>query len=97
MHADGSSFERHVWNWLLTIPYGAMTSCGAIASELGLTNGARAVGRANGAKSYPNRHSVPSRHRLRRPTHRVVRRFTAEARALLKLEGAIAPLEPRLF
>jgi methylated-DNA-[protein]-cysteine S-methyltransferase len=96
LRADGSSFEQHVWNKLLTIPYGAMTSYGAIATELGLTNGARAVGRANGANPIP----------IIIPCHRVIGsdgQLTGYGgglplkRALLEFEGAIAPPEPRLF
>jgi len=49
----GSHFERLVWARLLDIPYGETTSYGAIATELGLVNGARAVGRANGANPIP--------------------------------------------
>jgi O-6-methylguanine DNA methyltransferase len=45
----GTAFERRVWERLLAIPPGATTSYGAIASSLGLKNGARAVGLANGA------------------------------------------------
>ncbi len=91
----GSSFERHVWTKLLGVPYGATTSYGAIAAELGLSSGARAVGRANGANPIP----------IVIPCHRVIGadgRLTGYGgglplkRALLELEGAI-PAEPRLF
>ena len=44
----GSAFEQRVWRILRTIPYGATTSYGAIARELGVPNAARAVGTANG-------------------------------------------------
>jgi len=53
LHAGGSPFEQHVWTKLLEVPYGVTTSYGAIALELGLANGARAVGRANGANPIP--------------------------------------------
>jgi methylated-DNA-[protein]-cysteine S-methyltransferase len=92
----GSSFEQQVWNKLLEIPYGDTTSYGAIAIALGLVNGARAVGRANGANPIP----------IVIPCHRVIGSdgtLTGYGggvplkRALLELEGAIAPPEPALF
>ena len=45
----GTDFERQVWERLLAIPPGHTCSYGEIAAELGLRNGARAVGLANGA------------------------------------------------
>ncbi len=81
---------------LLSIPYGQTTSYGAIADELGLTNGARAVGSANGSNPIP----------IVIPCHRVIGsegNLTGYGgglplkRALLELEGAIQPPEPRLF
>ncbi len=42
----GSEFQRRVWQELLTIPYGAHTSYGALAQRLG--SSARAVGGAVG-------------------------------------------------
>ena len=92
----GSPFERNVWERLRTIPFGSTTSYGAIAAELGLVNGARAVGRANGANPIP----------IVIPCHRVIgadRRLTGYGgglplkRALLELEGAIPPADPRLL
>ncbi len=92
----GTSFERDVWARLRAIPYGATTSYGAIASALGLKNGARAVGRANGANPLP----------IVIPCHRVIGtdgRLTGFGgglplkRALLELEGAIHPPDPRLL
>ena len=92
----GSSFEQQVWNRLLDIPYGDTTSYGAIATALGLINGARAVGRANGANPIP----------ILIPCHRVIGsdgKLTGYGgglplkRALLELEGAIGPPEPELF
>lgn len=53
LEPHGTPFERRVWERLLQIPYGATTSYGAIAEEFGMTNGARAVGRANGANPIP--------------------------------------------
>ncbi len=92
----GTPFERQVWTALLAVPYGATTSYGAIATGLGLVNGARAVGRANGANPIP----------IVIPCHRVIGSDGSLTgyggglplkRALLELEGAIPPEEPRLF
>ncbi len=92
----GSAFEQIVWERLRAIPYGLTTSYGAIAGELGLRNGARAVGRANGANPIP----------IVIPCHRVVGTdgtLTGYGgglplkRALLELEGVIDPAAPRLF
>ncbi|MGC9992199.1 MAG: methylated-DNA--[protein]-cysteine S-methyltransferase [Candidatus Cybelea sp.] len=92
----GSPFEQRVWAALLAVPYGATTSYGAIATGLGLVNGARAVGRANGANPIP----------IVIPCHRVIGSDGSLTgyggglplkRALLELEGAISPEEPPLF
>ncbi len=49
LQLQGSAFERAVWQQLATIPYGTVTSYGAIAERLGLAAGyARAVGAAIG-------------------------------------------------
>jgi methylated-DNA-[protein]-cysteine S-methyltransferase len=48
LHANGSAFQRRVWAALLEIPFGETTSYGAIAASLGVPEGARAVGLANG-------------------------------------------------
>jgi len=45
----GTAFERRVWELLLEIPAGATRSYGELAADLGMRNGARAVGLANGA------------------------------------------------
>jgi O-6-methylguanine DNA methyltransferase len=45
----GTDFERRVWQELLRIPPGRTRSYGEMAADLGLRNGARAVGLANGA------------------------------------------------
>jgi methylated-DNA-[protein]-cysteine S-methyltransferase len=92
----GSEFERAVWQRLRAIPYGVTISYGAIADELALVNGARAVGRANGANPIA----------IVIPCHRVIGSdgtLTGYGgglplkRALLEFEGAIAPLAPSLF
>lgn len=44
----GTDFQKSVWAALLTIPYGATRSYGAIASAIGRPSASRAVGAANG-------------------------------------------------
>jgi len=94
--AAGSAFERQVWDALLEIPFGATVSYGAIATVLGLSNGARAVGRANGANPIP----------IVIPCHRVIGSdgtLTGYGgglplkRTLLEFEGALRPPDPQLF
>jgi methylated-DNA-[protein]-cysteine S-methyltransferase len=96
LRAEGSPFEQQVWSRLLEVPYGVTTSYGAIATALGLPNGARAVGYANGANPIP----------IVIPCHRVIGSngdLTGYGgglplkRALLELEGAIPAPDPRLF
>lgn len=92
----GTRFERDVWERLLAIPYGSTTSYGAIATGLGLKNGARAVGRANGSNRIP----------IVIPCHRVIGtdgKLTGFGGglplklALLELEGALPPPDLRLL
>ncbi len=96
LEPHGSPFEQQVWMKLLSVPYGVTTSYGAIALELGLIHGARAVGRANGSNQIP----------IVIPCHRVIGSDGSLTgyggglplkRALLELEGAIRPPEPRLL
>ena len=49
LQPEGSSFNRSVWDELLKIPFGSTMSYGELSAKLGLQNGARAVGAANGA------------------------------------------------
>jgi AraC family transcriptional regulator, regulatory protein of adaptative response / methylated-DNA-[protein]-cysteine methyltransferase len=49
LETGGTSFERRVWEYLLTIPYGSTCSYGEIATSFGKPGASRAVGRANGA------------------------------------------------
>jgi methylated-DNA-[protein]-cysteine S-methyltransferase len=50
----GTTFQRQVWEQLLTIPYGETVSYGEIAGRLGMTgHGSRAVGLANGRNPIP--------------------------------------------
>ena len=44
----GTSFQRKVWNALLTIPFGQTRSYGQIAKQIGNPRAVRAVGAANG-------------------------------------------------
>lgn len=45
---DGTTFEKSVWNELITIPHGSTTTYGSIAKKLGDSNYSQAVGSANG-------------------------------------------------
>ena len=47
--AEGTDFQRQVWNALMDIPFGRTESYGALAKRIGHPGGARAVGLANGA------------------------------------------------
>ncbi len=96
LEPEGSPFEQQVWMRLLGVPYGVTTSYGAIAVELGLANGARAIGRANASNPIP----------IVIPCHRVIGSDGSLTgyggglplkRALLELEGVIGPPDPRLF
>jgi O-6-methylguanine DNA methyltransferase len=49
LQMHGTEFGRRVWNLLLMIPAGTTRSYGELAADLGLRNGARAVGLANGS------------------------------------------------
>lgn len=50
---EGTPFQREVWSLLLTIPYGETRSYGDLASRLGRSEAARAVGAANGRNPIP--------------------------------------------
>lgn len=60
---QGTPFERAVWDRLLAIPYGKVSSYAAIAREVGSPGASRAIGRANGC----NRIAIVI------PCHRVIR------------------------
>jgi methylated-DNA-[protein]-cysteine S-methyltransferase len=88
LNPRGKELERRVWASLQAIPYGTTTTYGAIAAQLNIENGARAVGRANGANPIP----------IVIPCHRVVGSngalvgYGAGLRikeALLRLEGVL--------
>lgn len=64
---DTSDFYNRVYEVVLQIPYGRVTSYGAIAGHLGVRSGARMVGYAlNNSMSAPD-HTIPA--------HRVVNRL----------------------
>lgn len=44
----GTAFQQRVWKLLLTVPYGEVTTYGALAKQLGETMSAQAVGQAVG-------------------------------------------------
>jgi methylated-DNA-[protein]-cysteine S-methyltransferase len=48
LNARGSRFQKQVWDALVEIPYGETASYGQIALRVGVPDGARAVGLANG-------------------------------------------------
>jgi methylated-DNA-[protein]-cysteine S-methyltransferase len=48
LELDGSDFQRHVWDYLLTIPWGQTRTYGEVAEAIGAPGAARAVGTACG-------------------------------------------------
>jgi len=67
LHLRGTNFQLRVWNALLAIPPGRMTSYGAIAEAMGRPTASRAVGRAVGSNPVS----------LFVPCHRVLRKHGA--------------------
>ncbi len=63
LHLYGTSFQHTVWEYLITIPAGSLSSYGEIAAAIGKPKASRAVGTAVG--SNPVSYLVPC--------HRVVR------------------------
>ena len=51
--AQGTPFQRSVWNALAKIPYGETVSYGELARRIGQPTASRAVGAANGANPIP--------------------------------------------
>lgn len=47
----GTDFQKKVWNFLLSIPFGKTISYGEMARQIGLPKAVRAVANANGANS----------------------------------------------
>jgi methylated-DNA-[protein]-cysteine S-methyltransferase len=92
----GTSFQRNVWQALLTIPYGETRSYGEIASQIGSPSASRAVGLANGHNPIG----------IIVPCHRVIGSNGSltgygggldRKRALLALEKMRKPAMPTLF
>ena len=48
LDAEGTPFQRKVWQALAEIPFGEIRSYGQLAREIGHANASRAVGAANG-------------------------------------------------
>jgi len=89
LDAAGTTFQHRVWQALLGIPHGHLSSYGEIAQRLGQPDAARAVGAAVGRNPIS----------IIVPCHRVVGRDgsltgyaggLARKQALLQLEGALA-------
>lgn len=49
LEPEGTLFQKRVWAEVLNVPFGETETYGAIAATLGMKNGARAVGGANGS------------------------------------------------
>ena len=47
----GTDFQKKVWNFLLSVPYGKTISYGEMAVRIGMPKSVRAVANANGANS----------------------------------------------
>lgn len=86
LHLLGSKFQMKVWNELLKVPYGQVTTYKQLAIDIGLPNHVRAVANANGANAIS----------ILIPCHRVIGshgKLTGYAggleakRKLLQLEG----------
>jgi methylated-DNA-[protein]-cysteine S-methyltransferase len=92
----GTTFQRRVWEALLTIPYGQTRSYGEIAAQIGSPAASRAVGLANGHNPIG----------IIVPCHRVIGANGSltgygggldRKRALLAMEKSRNPLTPTLF
>ncbi len=62
LNPKGTDFQKKIWQNLIKIPYGSVTTYGAIAQAIGKEKAARAVGMAN------SRNPIP----LIVPCHRVI-------------------------
>jgi methylated-DNA-[protein]-cysteine S-methyltransferase len=51
--AQGTAFQRRVWDAVAAIPYGETRSYGTIAAGIGARSAVRAVGAANGQNPWP--------------------------------------------
>lgn len=88
----GTDFQKSVWQYLATIPFGETRSYGQLAHDLGTPKASRAVGAANGANPLP----------VILPCHRVIGstgKLTGfgggipTKKFLLELEGVLKPEE----
>lgn len=93
LHVKGTPFQRKVWEALLGIPPGELSTYGELAEEIGMAGGSRAVGNAVGR----NRISYLI------PCHRVIRasgelggyRWGSDRkRAMLEREGVLPLIRP---
>lgn len=50
---QGTDFQKQVWQYLVTIPYGQIVSYHEIAIALGKPKGSQAIGNANGKNPIP--------------------------------------------
>ncbi|MCR8573863.1 methylated-DNA--[protein]-cysteine S-methyltransferase [Streptomyces sp. Isolate_219] len=92
--AQGTDFQRRVWQALEAIPYGTTTTYGKIAADIGAARGAvRAIGTAIGANPLL----------VVRPCHRVIAADGSlsgyaggpvRKRQLLDIEGALPDVMP---
>lgn len=89
--ADGTEFQKKVWAYLRTIPFGRTASYGQIATDLGYEPGiSRAVGAANGANPIP----------IVVPCHRVIGadgKLTGYAGGVDRKKALLALEQPGLF
>jgi methylated-DNA-[protein]-cysteine S-methyltransferase len=53
LETGGTAFQRRVWQAVSAIDYGATSTYGAVAEQLGKPNAFRAVGAANGRNPLP--------------------------------------------
>ena len=53
LDVQGTDFEKKVWDYLVSIPYGRTTNYGTISKEVSTIKAVRAVGRANGKNPVP--------------------------------------------
>lgn len=84
----GTDFQKTVWNFLLSIPFGKTISYGEMANQIGKPKAVRAVANANGANSIS----------IFAPCHRVIGSDNSltgyggglvAKRLLLELEGVL--------
>ena len=84
----GTDFQKTVWNFLLSIPFGKTSSYGEMANQIGKPKAVRAVANANGANSIS----------IFAPCHRVIGSDNSltgyggglvAKRLLLELEGVL--------